>query len=53
MFKMKAKNDFSFRENSHVSKIWKTTFPEGFFFLFACHGHVALLIFLKTIFVEM
>ena len=25
------KNKFSFRENSHVTKIWKTTFPMEFF----------------------
>ena len=30
-FKIAAKNEFSFRENSHVTKIWKTTFPKEFF----------------------
>ena len=30
-FKMAAKNKLSFRENSHVTKIWKTTFPMEFF----------------------
>ena len=28
---MAAKNKFSFRKNSHVTKIWKTTFPKEFF----------------------
>ena len=28
---MAAKNEFSFRENSHVTKVWKTTFPMEFF----------------------
>ena len=28
---MSAKNKFSFRKNSHVTKIWKTTFPKEFF----------------------
>ena len=28
---MAAKNEFSFRENSHVTKIWKATFPMKFF----------------------
>ena len=27
---MAAKNEFSFHENSHVTKIWKTTFPKEF-----------------------
>ena len=30
-FKMAAKKEFSFRENSHVTKIWKNTFPMEFF----------------------
>ena len=30
-FKMAAKNEFSFRENSHVTRIWKTTFLKEFF----------------------
>ena len=30
-FKMAAKKLFSFRENSHLTKIWKTTFPMKFF----------------------
>ena len=28
---MVAKNKFLFRKNSHVTKIWKTTFPKEFF----------------------
>ena len=28
---MAAKNEFSIRENSHVTEIWKTTFPKEFF----------------------
>ena len=27
----KKKNEFSFRVNSHVTKIWKTTFLKDFF----------------------
>ena len=27
----KKKNEFSFRKSSHVTKIWKTTFPMEFF----------------------
>ena len=30
-FKMAAKNELSFRKKSHVTKIWKTTFPNEFF----------------------
>ena len=30
-FKMAAINEFSFRKNSHVTKILKTTFPKDFF----------------------
>ena len=29
--KWRPKNEFSFREKSHVTKIWKTTFPKEFF----------------------
>ena len=29
--KWRPKNKFSFRKNSHVTKIWKTTFPKEFF----------------------
>ena len=29
--KFRPKNEFSFRENSHVIKIWTTTFPKEFF----------------------
>ena len=28
--KWRPKNEFSFREKSHVTKIWKTTFPKEF-----------------------
>ena len=28
---MAAQNEFLFHENSHVTKIWKTTFPMEFF----------------------
>ena len=28
---MAAKNEFSFPKNNHVTKIWKTSFPEEFF----------------------
>ena len=28
---MAAQNEFSFCENSHITKIWKTTFPIEFF----------------------
>ena len=27
----RPKNEFSFRENNHVTKIWKTPFPTEFF----------------------
>ena len=30
-FKMTAKNESLFRANSHVTKIWKTTFSKEFF----------------------
>ena len=30
-FKWPPKNESSFRENSHVTKIWKATFPMKFF----------------------
>ena len=30
-FKIVVKNEFSFHENSHVTKIGKTTFPMEFF----------------------
>ena len=30
-FKTAAKNEISFRENSHVNKIWKPTLPKKFF----------------------
>ena len=30
-FKMAAKNEFSFRKNNHVTKIWKNTFPKEIF----------------------
>ena len=30
-FRMAAKNEFSFRENSHVTKIRKTIFPMEFY----------------------
>ena len=29
--KWRPKNEFLFREKSHVTKIWKTTFPKEFF----------------------
>ena len=28
---MADKNEFSLRENCHVTKIWKTAFPKDFF----------------------
>ena len=28
---MAAKNKFRFAKNSHMTKIWKTTFPKEFF----------------------